>query len=503
SSMLKADGVIVPQRLAHDTMIMAFLKNPAARMDLKGAASIYVDKRANIGRGLLQQVMAGGNFTWATIPLDHPAYWMYGALDTCLTSLLADKLYPEIILKYREAYELELAVIHCLREAELAGMLIDPDYIERAKAKLRQELSSLREILPLANPGSDEQIRDYLLRLGVPLFALTEKGNLSVDKNVMRYFEKDFPICKSIEDFRSKSRMLGSYLEKFEELAVDNVLRASTKVVGARTSRMSVTDPPLQTLPRGRIIRDAIIARPGHRILQADYSGMEMRALASEAKEPRMLEAYAAGLDIHNVTAEALYGPDFTKPQRGVVKNAGFAKIYGAGLEQFATTAKIPVPQAKEFLERYDELYPNVKRYMEEVVGQVMERAGGRKGTGWVKLIDGRVLPVPGDKAYVAVNYRIQGSCSVVTKRKIVELDAAGLGEYFRLAVHDEMLFEVPESEVVEARKIIADVMPDRYSFPGVVLAIEQDEVDRWGQHYRGNDYPKYVETIDPPWLED
>ena len=516
SSMLKKDGLIIPQRLAHDTLIMAFLKNPMARMDLKGACQIYVDRRAAMGRGLLEQVMAGGRFTWETVPLDHPAYWTYGVLDTCLTSLLASALYPEIKLKFEEAYELELACIHVLREAELHGLQTDPDYIKRASEKLRRELDWLRPQIP-CNPASDPEVVEYLQGIGVPLFARTEKGNLSTDKDVMNYFADEFPICGLIRDWKSKERLLNSYLMKFVEvgtgrwdakkeewsgLAVNGVLRASTRPVGAKTSRMSVQDPPLQTLPRGRIVRDAIVARPGHRICQADYSGMEMRVLASEARETAMLEAYAQGLDIHNITAAILYGENFTSKQRGVVKNGGFSKIYGAGLEKFAVTAKIPVSDAKNFLERYDELYPRVAAYMQETVNLVMERAGGkRSGTGYVELIDGTILPVPGDKAYVGVNFRIQGSCSKVLKRKIVELDAAGLGDNFRLAVHDEMLVEVPDEDVDEAQHIIGEVMPDQYSFPGVVLECEQDVVDRWGQHYRGDEYPKYVETEDPAWL--
>lgn len=502
SSMLKKDGIIIPQRLAHDTLAMAFLKNPSARLDLKGAATLYVDRRASAGRGALEQFMGGGGWSWATVPTDAQAYWMYGCLDTCLTSLLAERLYPEITAKYSEAYELELAVIHCLREAELHGMLIDQDYVDRAIAKLEEELSILRPQIP-CDPNSDKQVIEYLTSIGVPMFARTEKGNLRTDKDVMAYFAAQFPVCALISEYKSKDRMLNSYLRKFQDLAVDDVIRASTRPLEARTGRMSITNPPLQTLPRGRIIRDAFISRPGHRILQADFSGMEMRALAADAREEGMLAAFNRGEDIHNFTAAALYGPNFTKPQRGICKNAGFAKIYGAGLEQFATTAKIPVHEAQDFLTRYDELFPGVARYMTNVVGAVMERAGGRNGTGFVKLIDGRELPIRGDKAYVAVNYRIQGSCAVVAKRKIVELDAAGLGDFFRLPVHDEFLFEVPEEHCAEAKQIIADVMPDRYSFPGVTLTIEQDEIDRWGQHYRGPDYPKYVETYDPPWLEE
>lgn len=501
SSMLKKDGITLPQHLAHDTMVMCFLKNSSAKMSLKGASALYVDKRAAAGKGLLEQGMAGGGWTWGTVPVDFKPYWLYGTLDVLLTSRLACKLYPEIIEKYREAYELELAVIHCLRDAELAGMMTDPDYIERASTKMRLELANLKPQIPVKNVNSDDQIRNYLQGIGVNLFALTEKGKLSVDKLVMRYFANSFPVCSLIEEYRSKSRMLGSYLEKFTELSVDDILRASTHVLGASTSRMSVKEPPLQTLPRGRVVRDAIISRPGHRILQADFSGMEMRALAADAHEVGMLAAFNRGEDIHNFTAAALYGENFTKPQRAICKNAGFAKVYGAGLDQFATTAKIPVSEARVFLERYDELFPGVSAYMERNVNQVMERAGSRNRWGYVNLIDGRRIAVPGEKAYVATNYRIQGSCSVVTKKKIVELDSAGLGNYFRLAVHDELLYEVPTEYCDEAREVIKRVMPDRHSFPGVVLEIEQDEIDRWGQHYRGPDYPKYVETEDPEWM--
>lgn len=501
SSMLKKDGILIPQKLAHDTMIMAFLKNPAARMDLKGAATIYVDKRASAGRGLLEQVMSGGGFTWATVPIDHPAYWLYGTMDVILTSRLASKLYPEIMQKFRYPYELELAVIHCLRDAELAGMMIDRDYIARAKVKLSAELEWMEPQIP-CKPNSEKQVIEYLLSIGVPLFVRTEKGNLSTDKEVMAYFQDDFPVCKLIGDYKSKYRMLHAYLEKFEDLAVTDVLRASTRPVAAKTGRMSVTDPPLQTLPRGRLVRDAIVSRPGTRFVMADFAGMELRALASVAQEKNMLAAFARGDDLHNYVATELYGPDFTKQQRGVVKNGQFSLIYGAGVEKFAVTAKISLEVAKEFHERYDTMFPAVREYMSRNVQEVMERAGGKRtAKGWVELIDGRILPIPGEKAYISTNYKIQGGCAVVLKQKIVELDAAGLGDYFRLAVHDELLLEVPEADVPEAREILREVMPDRYSFPGVTLTTDQDEVDRWGQHYRGNDYPKYVETEDPEWL--
>jgi DNA polymerase-1 len=266
---------------------------------------------------------------------------------------------------------------------------------------------------------------------------------------------------------------------------------------------MSVTDPPMQTLPRGRVIRDAIIPRDGHCFVLADFAGMELRVLAAFAQEPEMLAAFAAGTDLHDMTAERLYGPSFTKPQRTLCKNGGFANIYGAGVNKFAATAKVSIEEATAFRAMYDSTFPGIKQFMEAVVADVMRTAGGkRKGYGHVTLIDGRWLPVEAEKAYKGVNYRIQGSCAIVLKQKIAQLDHAGLGPYFRLAVHDELLYEVPIKEALDARRIIEEVMPDATSFPGVTLTVESDVVSRWGQHY-DEDFPKYIETEDATWLRD
>lgn len=505
SKMLMADGIDIPQHLAHDTMVMAHLKNPAVGMDLKGSAARYVDRDARAGQNLLKEAFKNGGWTWATIPVEVPAYWVYSTLDTCLTAHLAEKLYPEISSSYNAPYELELGVIHCLRKAELAGMLVDEEYRQRAEEKLRYELAVLTPQIPI-NANSDQQVVAYLHSLGARWEVYTDEGNLSVSKDVLRWLAPNFPECTIIEQIRSKSRMLGNYIEKIANiedggLAVDGVLRANTRPVAARTGRMSITEPPLQTLPRGRLVRDAFIARDGTRYVMADFSGMEMRALASFAQEHRMLDMFNGGLDVHTETAKSLYGENFTKQQRTICKNGGFSKIYGAGLEKFAATAQIPIDQALSFLTSYDEMFPRVKGFMEEVARDVVMRAGGkRSGYGWVELIDGRRLLVEADKAYKGVNFTIQGSCAISMKQKICELDAAGLGDFFRLPVHDELLFEVPDEDVQHALTTIGDIMPDRTNFPGVTLEIESDVVQRWGQHYRG-DFPAYIETEDPQWL--
>lgn len=521
SKMLKAEGIVIPQRLAHDSMIMCHLTDPAAYLGLKPAAARWIDKRATLGQELLKKAFAEGGWTWATIPTTVPAYWKYGVLDTCLSAALAEKLYPEV---RKVPYEIELASIHCLREAELRGLRVDEGYRLLAEQKLAASVAALEaeidRLAPGINPGSDKQVIDALHAMGAQWDVYTENGNLSVDKDVLKWLGSEaggsFPIAGVLSNWRKDERLLNSYIRKFADvgmgyntkgdpvgLGVHGFLHPSTKPVAARTGRMSVTDPPLQTLPRGRVIRDAIIPRDGHVFVMADFSGMEMRVLASFAQEPEMLAAYARGEDLHNYTAEKLYGPAYTKPQRTLCKNGGFANIYGAGVEKFAVTAEIDVDQAREFRKQYDEMFPGIKGYAAKVVQHVIEAAGGqRRGYGHVTLIDGRWLPVEADKAYKGVNFTIQGSCAVVLKQKIVGLDHAGIGEFFRLAVHDELIYEVPIEQRFEVQAVIEEIMPDKTSFPGVTLEIESDITHRWGDHYR-DDFPKYIETEDAEWLRE
>lgn len=501
SKMLKRDGVVIPQKLAHDTMVMAFLQNSAGKMSLKQACDYYVDHRSSRGQHLLKQAFAANSWNWATVPVDLPVYWQYAVLDTCLTAMLAEKLWDTTVAAYPRAYNLEMAAIHTLREAELAGLQTDPGYRILAKAKLGAELDALEAQIGF-RPSKDRQVIEYLHNLGARWDFVTENGNISVDKHVLAWLSaQGYGTAGLISQWRNRSRMLTNYFEGFDALSVDDVVYANTRPLEARTGRMSVTQPALQTLPRGRVVRDAFLAREGSLFVMADFSGMEMRALASFAKEPAMLAAYDAGEDLHNFVARSLYGPNFTKPQRTICKNAGFAKVYGAGVEKFAETAGILVPEAQQFLAQYDEMFPGVGQFMGQVSVEVVRRAGGRKkGYGYVTAVDGRRLPVEADESYKGVNYLIQGSCAISMKEKMVELDQAGLGEYFRLSVHDELIFEVPIAEAREAQHIIEAVMPDRRNFPGVVLEIESDIVHRWGQHYR-DDFPKYIETEDPAWL--
>jgi DNA polymerase I len=494
SKMLLRDGIRIPQRWAHDSMVMAHLDNPMWSQALKPLAKRLVHPQAaSIGQGVLEQVFKANKWDWATVPIDCEPYWVYGALDTCLAALVAEELWPRIA-PYREWYEVELACIHVLRDAELAGLGVDMRYCEAAAYKLSQELAALAPQIPW-DPNSDKQTVEALLALGVPLTHLTEKGNLSTNKAVLKYHAEAFPICGLVADYRSKDRLLGSYIQKLMDLQAFGRVHCNTHPTAAKTGRMSVTDPPLQTLPRGRVVRDAFIAAEGCSLVIADYAAMEMRVMAADAGEESMCDAFLRGEDIHNFTSAAVYGANFTKKQRSTAKNAGFAKIYGAGIPKFAETAGIPINEAEHFLSDYDRLFPGVARWQEQVVQGVYATAPGRKKTGYVETTHGRRLPLKTDDAYKACNYRIQGSCSEVLKMKIVELANAGLGDFFRLPVHDELLFECPTEIAEDVRHVVEEVMPDRrtYSLP---LTVESNIVRRWGDNYDPSEYPIYLPEI-------
>jgi DNA polymerase I-like protein with 3'-5' exonuclease and polymerase domains len=189
SKMLKHDGIVIPQELAHDSMVMTHLADPKGYMGLKPAAARYIDKRAAAGQDLLKQAMAQGGWTWATIPTWVPAYWQYSAFDTCLSALMAEKLYPDT---RKGPYEIELAAIHCLREAELAGLRVDEGYRQLAEWKLEQELELLSAQLPIQNPRSNQQVIEYLHSIGARWEVYNEdSGELSTDKFVLKWLASE------------------------------------------------------------------------------------------------------------------------------------------------------------------------------------------------------------------------------------------------------------------------------------------------------------------------
>lgn len=491
SKFLKREGFKLKTHLLHDSMIMAHLNDPMSSIALKSVTKRFFGPSAVAGQAALDIAKSKQGWTWETVPIDFPAYWAYGALDTILTAMLADKLWSDI-QSQRLIYDIELAFISVMCDAELKGMAVDLDYSYSKEAELRQAMDEARPHIPeeIKNPGSDQQVISYLQRVGARLWKTTDKGNLSCDDDVMKEQEEaGIPGAAELRKWRRAKWLINSYFSNIRELNVDGVLRPSVKPTGARTGRMSVVQPALQTVPRGSIVRDAFVAREGEVLLSADYDQLELRVLAHCAEEERMLEAIRRGEDLHDATARDLFGDGFTKAQRQICKNANFAAAYVSGVPTFARTAGIPIDQAQAFMDKYHSMYPGISQFHKKVINDVIR-------DGYVLTEWGRRIPVPErNAAYKGVNYKIQSTATAdLIKYKIVELSNAGLHDMFRLPIHDEVLMEVPKDIALEVKHEVDNILTETQLFR-CPLTASGDLYRKWGDKSRDE-----LEGVSVPW---
>ncbi len=483
SRFLLVNGVSLPVERLDDTMVKAHLNHSIPPHGLTPLSVRHLGSWARMGEDALHAAYRAGGWNFATVPVDFPPYWRYGALDAVLARLLDDELDPKIT-PFRQVYDIEMAAIAVLRDAELTGMKLDLDYCARTRAELEQEVAELAGQIPVKNPGADKQVREYLVGRGAPLVLRTESGALSVSEQALRGLDHErFPEAPLLARYRTCAYMLSNCFNGFERQRVGDVVHPSVKPVGARTARHSVTDPALQTLPRGDVVRNAFVAREGHKLILADYKQAELRVLAHFADEDAMKEVFARGDDPHAWLAEQVYHKaraDVTADERQISKNSQYAKAYGAGDAQFAATARIPLEDASHFMRRYDELFPGVNGFMESTIQHVRETSGGKR-YGWVESILGRHLKVEADEAYKGVNYIIQCSATAdLTKLKLAQLGAAGLGEYVRLPVHDEILCEAPDDVADDVADDVREVLTETDLF-SVPMEVDVTVADRWG----------------------
>ncbi len=491
----------------HDTMIMAAILNPGQPKGLKPLAARLVDRKAaNMSKGL-DEAMSKQNWTWATVPVEFEMYWVYGALDTVLTAHLHSKLRPQIEAEYHEVYELERATTGVLRDMEARGIAIDLEYTRAKATSLLSFASAVDQWCRTTygcGPGQNAQVADVLIGLGAQLTEMTGSGSgrFKLDEDVLLTVlgvgdieDIDTPtdrteaqeLAYQVLKRRKAEKVRTTYLDTFME-RVDRFGAVHCRInqLGARTGRMSIETPALQTLPRGPLVRDCFVPRPGKVLLSADYDAVEYRLLAHFAQDQALFGAIMAEVDIHTAMARTLYGDQTIgkkDQRRQVMKNVNFARLYGAGVDKIARTAGVTVMEAKKFLTKYDETFPGVKAFT-TTVGNVATQRKHDEGTGYVKTPIGRYQPSEDRKEYSLVNYLIQGTAADVLKEALLRLDAAGLGDAMLLPVHDEIIFEVNQEDVAEATSTIMEVMTDnRWAVP-LTVGID-GPLDRWGAKYR------------------
>src|SRR5690606_7727833 len=247
------------------------------------------------------------------------------------------------------------------------------------------------------------------------------------------------------------------------------------RTMQARTGRMSVTNPAVQTLPSGDWkIRRAFLAEPGHRIISVDFQAVELRVLAALAGVARMKEAISAGRDLHSFTAELVFGPDFTPKHRKISKAIGFGVVYGGGATTIQRQTGAPMEEVKRAVAAYHRTYPEVRRAANRWQREAF--ANGMVTTS----VTGRRLPLDRDRTYAVTNYQVQSAARDCLGQALINMDGAGLLPYLRLPIHDEVIASAPAGEAEEIGREIGKCMT--FNLFGVPIESDPEVGGRsWG----------------------
>jgi DNA polymerase-1 len=400
--------------------------------------------------------------------------------------------------------DLELPLSHVLARIECRGIRLDVDYLRALGNEVSTALAALeREIHDLAshtfNINSNKQLADVLFgKLGLPVVRRTKTG-ASTDADTLEELAALHPVPAKIVEFRMLSKLKGTYIDALPALVdpASGRLHTSFNQAVAATGRLSSSDPNLQNIPIrsevGRRIRQAFLAKPGHVIVSADYSQIELRILAHFSEDPAFLDAFRSGQDIHLRTAAEVFGippESVTAEHRRVAKAINFGLVFGQGDFGLSQVLRIPRVQARQYIDSYFARYAGVRRYMERAI--VEARASCE-----VTTLLGRRRPLPEIRSTraqdrsaaerMARNTPIQGSAADLLKLAMIRVDlglerqrgAADAPELL-LTVHDELVFEVPENDVDSFKTWVKGEMEAVYPLK-VPLIVDVGSGPTWG----------------------
>jgi DNA polymerase-1 len=491
-----------------DTRLKAGLVDPRQPQEggrgtgLKPLSAYYLDPQAPDTQGDLTAVFRSLKLTkatgWAGIPLDHPTYLLYAGLDVLLTARLDVALDAELAkLDVRPRlvqYEHEIARICAVMQRK--GMILDQEYTRTLDESLASEAiefegQALR--YGVDNVNAPAQLRTALAAMGEQWDPdeVTATGALKVDKAVLHRFadmslqgeplgtRTANPLALAIIRSKRAGKWRSAYTSTFlDVMDSDGRVHPFINSMLARTGRMSVTRPALQTLPSSdSLIRRCLLAEPGHVMVSTDFAAVELRVLAALADVKQMKRAINAGEDLHSFTARMVFGEDFTPKHRKISKGIAFGKVYGGGAATIQRQTGAPMEEVKRALAAYDRVYPEVKRMSNRWQREAYE-------TGMVHVsVTGRRLPLDRERTYAVVNYACQSAARDCLGQSLINLEEAGLLETLRLPIHDEVLASVPAAEAADyAREIERCMTFDLY---GVPIEAEAEVGKRsWGSLY-------------------
>ncbi|WP_431823118.1 DNA polymerase I [Burkholderia sp. F1] len=408
----------------------------------------------------------------------------YAAEDADVTLQLHHALYPQVAREpglERVYREIEMPVSIVLRKMERTGVLIDDARLQAQSTEIATRLIELEaQAYELAggefNLGSPKQIGQiFFEKLQLPVVKKTPSGAPSTDEEVLQKLAEDYPLPKLLLEHRGLSKLKSTYTDKLPRMVNPETGRVHTNYAQAVavTGRLASNDPNLQNIPvrtaEGRRIREAFVAPPGHQIVSADYSQIELRIMAHISGDASLLRAFSNGEDIHRATAAEVFGVtplEVTADQRRIAKVINFGLIYGMSAFGLSANLGITRDAAKLYIDRYFARYPGVAQYMvdtREIAKEkgYVETVFGRRL--WLPEINGGNGPRRQAAERAAINAPMQGTAADLIKLSMIAVDdwlaRDGLASRMIMQVHDELVLEVPEAELPRVREKLPEMM--------------------------------------------
>lgn len=468
------------QGIQHDTMLASYVLDSTLRHNMDDMAVRNLSYSTTHYEDIAGKGAKQIPFNQVEVEVASP----YAAEDADITLRLHNIFWPQLeqTKSLVSIYsEMELPLLPVLSRMERNGVLLDVKMLAKQSEQITKRLAELeQDIYKLAgqefNIGSPKQLQVILFeKMELPVISKTPKGQPSTAESVLVELAHDYPLPKLILEYRSLSKLKSTYTDKLPLQVAESTGRVHTSYqqAVAATGRLSSTDPNLQNIPvrteEGRRIRQAFIAAPGYKMVAADYSQIELRIMAHLSGDKGLLDAFSKGLDVHSATAAEVFAVsvgDVTKDQRRSAKAINFGLIYGMSAFGLAKQLDITRPEAQEYVDLYFQRYPGVKDYMEKT----KEKA---KDDGYVETVFGRRLYLHEINAKngmrrqyaerTAINAPMQGTAADIIKHAMINLDAeiekGAFDMRMIMQVHDELIFEIKESQVDDAIKLIVDKM--------------------------------------------
>ena len=490
------------QGIVHDTLLESYVLESHRRHDMDSLSERFLDYKPVsytdiCGKGASQ-------IGFDEIAIDVATH--YAAEDADVTLQLHQSMWPRLKENdgLRFIYEkIEIPTSIVLQKMERNGVLIDVDKLNVQSRELGVKMDSLQENAYVTagqpfNLNSPKQLGELLFdKLKLPMIKKTPSGAPSTSEEVLEKLAEDFPLPKIILDYRGMSKLKTTYTDKLPRMVNPETGRVHTNYAQAVavTGRLASNDPNLQNIPirseEGRRIREAFIASPGNKIISADYSQIELRIMAHLSDDASLLKAFHDGQDVHRATASEIFDItplEVTSDQRRYAKVINFGLIYGMSAFGVASNLGISRTDAKNYIDRYFERYPGVARYMDETRQLAREQ-------GYVETVFGRRLWLPEINSQngprrqaaerAAINAPMQGTAADIIKLSMIAvqdwLEKEKLDSKLIMQVHDELVLDVPEKELVLVREKLPELMAQvaRLKVP---LIAEVGVGDNWDQ---------------------